>query len=731
VEDGRQRRGSQGPDSDQERLHAPVLVVEDDAAYAGLLQTWLERAWSHRVDVVQAPSLHAARRELETWTPSCVLLDLGLPDAAGLEVVNRILEVARAPVIVVTGLDDEALGLEALELGAQDFVVKGQADAAMLRRSVRYAIERHQTRERLRESERKFRLLAENAHDFIFRYRVGDEPGFDYASPASLSITGYSPAELYADPALVLSLVGDDHLAAMDHLARSEELARPWEVQVVRKDGSAIWIEQRLTAVHGESGELEAIEGIVRDITERRRVNEQLLHQTLHDPLTGLANRVLLRDRLDQALARARRTGVLVGVLFFDLDRFGLINDSRGHDAGDAVLVTLAERLEHAVRPADTVARLGGDEFVVVCDGLVSDWEASVLADRMARVLAAPVQLDGTDICLSASVGVAVATGEASADSLLRDANAAMYEAKHRGRGSAALYEEGLRLKAEARLTTESAMRGALEKGQFLLHYQPIVSLTDGRLVGAEALVRWDHPELGLVPPAEFIPLAEETGLIVPIGAWVLDQACATLGRWSRKHQHGAPAALSVNLSARQLLSPGLLDAIKDVLAAARVTPSSLVLEITEGALMEDVEFFLETLAALRAIGVRLAIDDFGTGYSSLSYLKRFAVDSLKIDRTFVDGLGSDPHDSAIVAAILAMARALDLSVVAEGVETDEQLQALRTLGCQAAQGYLFSRPVDEQDFAKLLARDPRWDVWGPTTTAPVTNIRSHASERT
>jgi diguanylate cyclase (GGDEF)-like protein len=400
-------------------------------------------------------------------------------------------------------------------------------------------------------------------------------------------------------------------------------------------------------------------------------------------------------------------------VLFFDLDRFGLINDSRGHDAGDAVLVTLAERLEGAVRPADTVARLGGDEFVVVCDGLVSDWEASVLADRMARVLAAPMQLDGTDVCLTASVGVAVATGDSSAETLLRDANAAMYEAKHRGRGSTAMYEERLRLKAEARLMTESALRGALEREQLRLQYQPIVSLTDGRLLGVEALVRWAHPERGLVPPAEFIPLAEETGLIVPIGSWVLAQACESLGRWTRKQPDLAPELLTVNLSARQLLSPALLDDIKGVLAATGVSPSRLVLEITEGALMDDVDFFLETLAALRSIGVRLAIDDFGTGYSSLSYLKRFALDSLKIDRSFVDGLGADPHDSAIVAAILALARALDLSVVAEGVETDEQLQALRALGCQAAQGFLFCRPLDENDFAKLLARAPLWNVRG------------------
>ena len=419
MEDTRQGRGS------------PILVIEDDAGYADLLRAWLERAWSQRVEVVWAPSLHEACSQLETSTPACVLLDLGLPDATGLEALEKVLEVApRAPVVVVTGCDDEALGIEALELGAQDFVVKGDALATLLGRSVRYAIERHQAEERLRESERQFRLLAENAQDFIFRYRVGPHPGFDYASPASLAVTGYSPAELYADPGLVMQLVGDDHRAAMDHLARSEELARPWEVQVVRKDGSVVWIEQRLTAVRGDGGELEAIEGIVRDITERKQVNEQLLHHTLHDPLTGLANRTLLYDRLHHALAQSEREHGQTGVLFLDLDNFKQINDEHGHRVGDELLAALGDRLQAAVRPADTVARIGGDEFLVVYEH-ADEPGALALADRLETAIGAPVAAGGVEHRLSASIGIAL--GDGDAEELVRAADAAVYRAKAAG----------------------------------------------------------------------------------------------------------------------------------------------------------------------------------------------------------------------------------------------------------------------------------------------------------
>ena len=426
-------------------------------------------------------------------------------------------------------------------------------------------------------------------------------------------------------------------------------------------------------------------------------------------PSRASPTRSLLLDRLDQALTRARRRDTRCGVLLLDLDHFKVVNESRGHAFGDRLLLAVADRLCQAVRPTDTVARLGGDEFVVLCEDVVSEWEASVVGQRISSALEAPFRLDGVEQFVTASLGVVLTDAETSPDSVLRGADSAMYQAKHQGRARLAMFDASLSDRAAVRVETESALRRAVEREEFSLVYQPIVRLDDGRIAGAEALIRWQHPERGVIAPATFIPLAEETGLIVPIGAWVLEEACRQSRLWRESGDGGAPLVVSVNISARQLLVPDFLDVVAGVIARHDVNPAALHFEITETVLMSDAEFYVETLTALKALGVKLAIDDFGTGYSSLSYLRRFPVDKIKIDRSFVSGPGHDGQQWSIVSAIIGMARALDLLVLAEGIETDDQLERLRALGCQYGQGYLFSRPLTAEILSDLVASAPRW----------------------
>jgi len=552
-----------------------------------------------------------------------------------------------------------------------------------------------------------FRLLAEHAQDFIFRYQVQPDPGFDYVSPAAVTILGYTPDELYRDPMLIVGIVGEDYLAETADLGHDPRLTEPRDVRVLRKDGSVTWIEQRLTPVFA-GDHLIAVEGIARDISERKRAEAAMAYQALHDALTELPNRNLLLDRLSQALARTTRNeAAVVAVLMVDLDRFKLVNDTLGHPAGDDLLMGVARRLRDALRPGDTVARLGGDEFVVVAEGVSSATHARILAERLGAIIAGAYEVAGTQLFTSASIGVGLGRAGDTTEELLSDADAAMYLAKERGRGRVELFLPDLRTRAESKLAAETALRSAVENQEFTLAFQPIVDLEVGCVVGAEALIRWQPQGQETIAPGEFISLAEETGLIVPIGAWVLSEACAQLRSWKDAFPK-VPLTMSVNLSARQL-TPDLLDALTKMLAVNSLEPDALTLEITESVLMADTDSALENLLGLKALGVRLAIDDFGTGYSSLSYLKRFPIDVLKVDRAFVAGLNADANDMAIIAGILAMARGLRVDVVAEGVETADQLRALRLLSCPFAQGYHFARPLSTADFEQLLRDSRRW----------------------
>jgi diguanylate cyclase (GGDEF)-like protein/PAS domain S-box-containing protein len=475
----------------------------------------------------------------------------------------------------------------------------------------------------------------------------------------------------------------------------------------LRPDGSIVWASCHAAVVRDEAGEPQYFFTQFQDITTRKQLEGELVHQALHDALTGLPNRALMTDRLVHSLAGSARRGAKLGVMFLDIDHFKSINDSLGHSFGDDLLRQAAVRIAESIRAGDTVARFGGDEFVMVCDDVTVS-EAEQIGDRVLHALAAPFFIVGQKTTMTASIGLAISDNAATPESLIRDSDAAMYRAKERGRGRIELFDQALRSKVERRLSNASALRRALECEEFVVHYQPVVELSTGAMVSAEALLRWQHPQCGLVSPGEFIPLAEDTGLIVPIGAWVLEQACRELAKWQRV----APAmSVAVNLSVCQMLAPDILGVIGTILTDTGIRPADLCLEMTESVLMEDVVYFEKTLGSLKDLGVRLAIDDFGTGYSSLSYLKRFPVDSVKVDRAFVDGLGIDPHDTALVAAIVAMADALGLEVVAEGVETEDQLANLRKLNCQRAQGFYLARPMPAAAMAALVAQQQRWPV--------------------
>jgi diguanylate cyclase (GGDEF)-like protein/PAS domain S-box-containing protein len=556
----------------------------------------------------------------------------------------------------------------------------------------------------LQQQEQQFRDLLETAPDGIVI--VDGESRIVLVNRQTETLFGWSRDQLIGQSVEILLPERFRHRHALHRTSYSaadlelRPMGADLDLYARRADGTEFPVEISLSPLRTDQGIL--VSAAVRDVSERKQAQLELARQAVHDALTGLPNRVLVAERLEQALARSARTGSEVAVLFIDLDRFKLINDGRGHDAGDKLLVTVADRLRLVVRAGDVVARFGGDEFVVVCEDQTAAFEAALVAERITEVLREPVVVDGQEIFLSASIGIAVADGTGSPESLLRDADAAMYRAKDRGRARSEFFDATMRTEAIEHLETQNALHRAVERDELRLHYQPVVELESGAVVGVEALVRWEHPALGLVPPGAFIPLAEETGLIVPIGAWVLDEAMAQLARW-RERNWGRSLTVNVNLAARQLRQPDLVPGLMRTLLTTGVEPASLCLELTETTFMEDGGGHRDTLAGIRSLGIGLAIDDFGTGYSSLTYLKRFPVNVLKIDQAFVRGLGEDASDTAIVKSVIDLAHALGLVVVAEGVETGDQVSHLRRLGCDLAQGYFFARPQPAADLERLL----------------------------
>jgi len=482
---------------------------------------------------------------------------------------------------------------------------------------------------------------------------------------------------------------------------------------MISRDGRVVWVRDAAVLMRDDECAPRFWQGVMFDITERKGLEERLYYQAFHDSLTGLPNRTLFADRLDHALAREDRREDSMAMLFLDLDDFKVINDSLGHEVGDGLLVAVAGRLISSVRPADTVARLGGDEFTILLEDVEGDWEAAATAGRLEDELRSPFVVDGHELFVTASIGVVPRISYGSeAQELLCDTDLAMYRAKENGKARYEVYDPGMRECASGRLTLERDLRLTVERGEIRVYYQPKVSMETGEFVGAEALARWEHPERGLLGPDAFIPAAEETGLILPLGRLVLRDACEQVRTWWEawpEAQSGARPHVGVNFSARQFQQEDLVEGVADALRDTELLPEALILEITEGTLMDGAETTVTQLRKLKALGVKLAVDDFGTGYSSLAYLRRFPVDFLKIDRPFTHGLGRSLDDTVLVSGVISLAQSLDLAVVAEGVETHAQLEKLRELGCDFVQGFYFAKPLPSEDAARLMTR-PRPD---------------------
>jgi diguanylate cyclase (GGDEF)-like protein len=449
---------------------------------------------------------------------------------------------------------------------------------------------------------------------------------------------------------------------------------------------------------------MQAIANVLANAIERRRTEERTQHEALHDALTGLPNRSLFFDRLEHALSAAARRQTTIAVLFLDLDQFKRVNDSFGHAAGDELLAAVAPRIEQALRPGDTVARFGGDEFAILAEDIHNEHGATRIAERIAEALARPIILREREYFVSASIGISIGSGSEAPEALIRDADSALYGAKEHGRGSYEIFDEVMRSRVIEHMQTEHDLRRALQREELVLHYQPVFRLHDGSIASVEALLRWDHPERGLVGPLAFIPVAEESRLIVPIGRWVIEQACRQAAIWQQLRPDSAPVSVAVNLSARQLADPELIGHVEGSIKAHGIEPSTLWLELTENTLLDETVYVERALAALKRLGVSLVLDDFGVGFSSLGYLKRLPLSMVKLDRTFVENLTSSPHDAAIVRAVTEMADTIGIGVVAEGVETEEQVRVARDLGCRYAQGFNFAEPVPASYVERLLA---------------------------
>jgi diguanylate cyclase (GGDEF)-like protein/PAS domain S-box-containing protein len=684
-----------------------ILLIEDDEDDYLITRDLLAGQERARYEVDWSQEFDAALDRIREQSHDVYLIDYRLGSRTGLELVRSgFADRPSAPVLILTGQLDYEIDLEATALGVTDYLVKQELSAASLERSIRYALSHQQAIGSLSRSEERYALAVRAANDGIWDWDLGEDR--IYFSPRWHEILGRPERPDDEDPCAWFDLVHADDLlrlrAAIDaHLAgQTPHLLSQHRMR--HSDGSWRWVLTRGLAIRDRDGAATRMAGSLSDITDRLVAERQLQHDALHDGLSGLPNRALFMDRVDQVMQRAtRQPGVGCAVLYLDIDRFKLVNDSLSHAIGDHLLVALAGRIAGVVRPGDTVARIGGDEFTMLLDGVVSGDEAMQVAERVQVVLAEPFAVDGHDLFVTASIGIALSDAKTSPQELIRNADIAMYDAKRRGRARCAIFDESMHRRVVDRLSRQNELRQAVEQSLLPIHYQPIIDLATGRVSGLEALVRWPDgwPE---VAPLDFIPIAEETGVIGPLGLHVLRTALTTLAEWRRSGLVSDEVQMSVNVSGRQLDDPALPQNVRAAIAAAGLPGSALRLELTESTLMQEPQRMRGIIREVCSSGVGLHLDDFGTGYSSLAALHQFPVDALKIDRSFVASIDSGSGSDVIVRSTIALAHSLGLRVIAEGIEHKQQLQRLRTLGCEYGQGYLFSPPVCVRDAEVLLS---------------------------
>ena len=684
-----------------------LLLVEDNPGDVRLLREMFSEQGLHNTELTHVERMSDAEHRLASGQFDIILLDLGLPDEQGLGAVRRAHVAApRTPLVVLTGMDDESLATEALQEGAQDYLIKGKLDARGLLRALRYAVERKNAEEALFVEKERAQVTLNCIGDAVICTDISGN--ITFLNLVAEKMTGWSWAEATGRPMAEVFRIQD--ATSHDTTPNPMEIAvgqnrtvhLPSNCILIRRDGFEFPIEDSVAPIHNREGQATGAVIVFRDVSAARAMVVQMTHSAEHDFLTGLPNRMLFNDRLSQAITLAPRHNKKVGVLFLDLDGFKHINDSLGHPIGDKLLQSIAKCLVNCVRSSDTVSRQGGDEFVVLLSEMEQSEDAAISALRMLQAVAEPHSIDHHDLHVTTSIGVSVYPDDGKdAETLIKNADTAMYQAKENGRQSYQFFKPAMNVRAVERQSIEENLRRALERQEFLLHYQPKINLRTGEITGAEALIRWTHPTRGPVSPAQFIPIAEDCGLILPIGQWVLREACKQARAWV---DAGLPlATMAVNISSMEFRDDGFLESVFTTLKETGLDPKSLELELTESVLMKRAESAASVLKTLRASGVQIAVDDFGTGYSSLSYLRKFPIDALKIDQSFVRQITTARDDTTIVTAVISMGRSLNLRVVAEGVETQEELEFLREHQCDEAQGYYFSRPVLPQHFAKLL----------------------------
>jgi diguanylate cyclase (GGDEF)-like protein/PAS domain S-box-containing protein len=683
-----------------------VLLIENDAEEARLIGEMFGHQGPYSFTLTRAESMGAAQGHLAVRSIDVVLLDLDCSDAPGMAAIMRIQAVARgASIVLLASPANEAIAQHAMEGGVQDYLIKGQIEPRELMRALRNSVARKILEENLFNEMNRAQITLNSIGDGVI---CTDETGnITFLNPTAEKMTGWSMKEATGRPLTQSFRITDAStgLIAANPTTNAVEPGRsshlPVNCILTRRDGQQLYIEDSVASLRDSSGLPAGSVLVFRDVTVARALANQILHQAEHDPLTGLPNRLLMNDRLGQAISVAGRESSLVAVLYLDLDNFKHINDSLGHTAGDKFLQSVAARLQECVRAPDTVSRQGGDEFVLLIPDLHHAEDAAIMARRVLKVVEEAHSIEHHDLRVTACMGISIYPDDGlDAETLLKNADTAMFHAKENGRQNFKFFEKEMDMNSVERQSMEEDLRCALERNEFSLHYQPIVDLKSGSITGAEALLRWTHPTRGSVAPTTFLPVAEDTGLIVPIGEWVLREACTQAKAWADAGLH--PIAISVNVSALQLRSEGFLDSLSAILKETGLNPTLLDIEVTESTLTQRYKAGAPTLNLLREKGVQVAVDDFGTGFSSLGNLQKHKVDSLKIDQSFVSEITTAPDDTSLVNAIISMGRSLGLRVIAEGVESPEALAFLKAQDCDEAQGYLFGRPVPADQFAKL-----------------------------